>query len=1243
MSRRDKYSMLRIALFGLPLLLVLLLSSSAWWLLKTSSGAAWLWNYFENAAAGSVRSHRLDGDLASGLVIHGLEYRAGTVELSIRKVEIKAVPGVWPLAIRVPSLVLQDVEITNHSAGGQAQDSGDGVHIPTMLEALQLPVAVYVQAAEFNGITLRAEGEPPEAIVESLKFSAALDDELVIEQFTVVAPGIEAHIEGQLALQAPYDVSIAMRGQIEALGGAGMPGLIFPFKLDSSGELENMQFTLASTDHGLEFGDEHLELDVSGRLSATGVGFDRLGLTGSNVDLYADGAVNWSPGKQAGLNLAIRRLDLSPWLQDWPAGERLLGSLELNWSESGLQIQHGELGVAGTDLAITLSADFDLAANTVKGYIDWSDLDWPLTGAPTGFSSPSGRLTVSGSPDQWQAAGGLDIRMGDYPQARLEILGGGDRTSARMAIPGGEVLGGNISGEVGVDWQDALAWDLRVFTNRIDPEPLIPGWPGHLDMEVEARSGTQSEPLRIRLVSMGGSIRGIPLSGRGDFSLAGDVMTFERVGFDDVELSTDEAVLQLDGTASNPAGVSLKFNGRLPSGLLEGASGSIDLEGRYSSDAGNSILDVHLQALDLNWNGFSAREVSVNTQSIKGSGPVPGMQLHALGLMWRDTMLDEFSVALEPAGERFRLEADLAAGSIAMTTALTLAPENQHDPFGHPWQGEIDTLDLTAGEAYVFELQARAPLEWDFGSVSLSPLCVRETSGANFCVNGYYKAASDWSLVTDVATVPLDYLRDALDLGVRFEQYLEGRLEWHQANGQSPTGGADFRISPGRILEADDNYVLAESSEGKFGFSLNKGNLESGVLDIELPGNGFIDMDFKVMDIAEANGGDLEGHVVARLDDLGLIGHLVLPAVDDIDGQFESDIQLGGKLANPSIDGVFNFSNGLVRYSPVGLTLKNIELDGQLEKNYRGSLNGKFQVGEGVGSIDGHVLFEDIENLQADISFSGDRLLLVNTDDLKISTETDLKIGLSQQRVDIDGYIRIPSAQLTPTNLLVDKVGDSEDLLVEDHDKGATTSANKKQSETEVYGRLEVAFGDDVQITVPGVETTISGSVVYNWQGDPVPLANGSYRLNGKVDVYGPDLAINNGAISFPTVPADNPLLNIRAEREIFGNTQIRAAGVQVIGTLKRPVVEAYTVPVTNEDRAWTLLVTGTDFDQSQGVGGFDVGTYIAPKLYVSYGISLFEDENVISARYDLKKSFGIKITSGQRETGADVSYTIDK
>ena len=138
-------------------------------------------------------------------------------------------------------------------------------------------------------------------------------------------------------------------------------------------------------------------------------------------------------------------------------------------------------------------------------------------------------------------------------------------------------------------------------------------------------------------------------------------------------------------------------------------------------------------------------------------------------------------------------------------------------------------------------------------------------------------------------------------------------------------------------------------------------------------------------------------------------------------------------------------------------------------------------------------------------------------------------------------------------------------------------------------------------------------------------------------------LRVTRGRIGFPDIPADNPHLNIRAEREIFGNSQISRAGLMVAGTLRRPVIEAYTVPMTNRHRAQTLLITGSDFNFEQGVGAVDVGFYILPRLYLSYGIGIFEDGNVISARYDLGRGFGVKATSGERETGLDINYRIER
>jgi translocation and assembly module TamB len=98
-----------------------------------------------------------------------------------------------------------------------------------------------------------------------------------------------------------------------------------------------------------------------------------------------------------------------------------------------------------------------------------------------------------------------------------------------------------------------------------------------------------------------------------------------------------------------------------------------------------------------------------------------------------------------------------------------------------------------------------------------------------------------------------------------------------------------------------------------------------------------------------------------------------------------------------------------------------------------------------------------------------------------------------------------------------------------------------------------------------------------------------------------------------------------------------------VAGTLKRPVVEPYTVPMTTRERAQTLLVTGSDFNYEQGVGAVDVGMYVLPRLYVSYGIGVFEDGNVLKVRYDLGRGFGVTATSGQRETGLDINYIIER
>jgi len=1289
----------KILLLALPVVILLMVSVPVWWLLHTASGAAWVWNRVQGLDAVEVRAARVTGDLASGLVFEDLAYRSDAADVSVRRAELQAGPGWWPLSVEVRKLTLLDTDVLLHAAGNAAEPAAGNTDAGSLLAGLAPPVPVNAGQVELNNIVVRREDGLALARVDSVSFGASLGNQLLIDHLEIVAPGFESRIRASLALAEPFELSVDADNRLEYPVEFRAEPLVLPFRLLGSGNLGKLKLGLTSPATGLQldgvindpldraqwdlranldhialpedFGGQDITLSdislegqgdlnewsfdlgsklqegqsentrvaIAGTGTPGGVEITGATFTGDGLDLDVSGKLDWSEQLRASVTTVIRRLDLSPWVADWPAGDFLAGELELEWSGQGLKVPKGRLGIDGTRTSVDFAADVDIAAETVNARLNWNHLAWPPKGSAAVFTSRSGRLDVSGGITDWRANGQLDIQLGEYPRGRFGIEGGGGRTSARFRVAEGEILGGGVRGEVGADWSGDLAWDAAINAHGIDPGPILSDWPGKLDGDIRIESGGQPQRTRIDIASLQGLLRGVPVKARGGIEITDSGLSFESL-----DVNTDDAQLRLDGVMSGPDGVIFSFDGELPSMLLQGARGKARVEGRYSDAAAHPLLELEAHAVDLAWNGIDVGTLAISTSGTSGAEPPPVLQLDATSVSWQDVRLDTLSLAVNPEGDQYRVDLAIAEKDVVLNSVVMMTPGSPGIGLDSDWRGLLSRFDVDVGPAYSFGLQQPAAFTWSSSTVSMQPMCLSETAGPSVCLDFDYQSNGDWSLVADANAVPFDYLRDILDLDLHFEQTLEGHMEWRQTHDKPPSGGADFRITAGRIMDLLDNEVLTTSKEGKFAFTLQNGNLESGVLDLEFPGTGFIDIDFAVLDIAGEDGQKLQGRAVTRLDSLTLVGQLALPRVDAVDGRFESDIQIGGNLKNPELDGEFSLANGRIEYTPAGFRLDDIDVRGRVQKRDAGDFKGSFRAGEGVASFDGHFLFDDAGSPQLTVDLHGGPLTLANTDTLKILAEPDLEAGFAPGRIDLDGRVTIPTASLTPATLEFEVVRDSEDLVVVSPEtETARVPENASTVENSIFGQLEVALGDDVHVKVPGIETRITGSTTFSWSGDVMPMAQGGYNIRGKVDIYGPTLRISNGTVSFPGVPANSALLNIRAGRDIYGNTQIRSAGVQVIGNLKHPVLEAYTVPITSEDRAWTLLVTGTDFDQAQGVSGFDLGTYIAPKLYVSYGVSLFEDENVVSARYDLKKGFGVKVTSGQRETGLDVSYTINR
>jgi translocation and assembly module TamB len=255
-----------------------------------------------------------------------------------------------------------------------------------------------------------------------------------------------------------------------------------------------------------------------------------------------------------------------------------------------------------------------------------------------------------------------------------------------------------------------------------------------------------------------------------------------------------------------------------------------------------------------------------------------------------------------------------------------------------------------------------------------------------------------------------------------------------------------------------------------------------------------------------------------------------------------------------------------------------------------------------------------------ELTLAGDNLLLIDVPDVRAVANTDLQIAFDGQALNIDGVLDIPSARIRPSDLGTSKVYESEDVIIVAGElpEKLVADADAGASAIQVFGNLKTSLGDDVIVDLDVAEADISGAVDLTWSGDLIPMAEGRLTIDGEILAFGQRLDITEGQIRFPRGPVDDPYLRLR------------------------PTIEAYTNPMTTEERALTLLVTGSDFDLEQGVGSVDFGTYIAPRVFVSYGIGLFDTENVIRVRYDLTRGFGITGTSGERDSGLDLSYRFE-
>ena len=791
---------------------------------------------------------------------------------------------------------------------------------------------------------------------------------------------------------------------------------------------------------------------------------------------------------------------------------------------------------------------------------------------------------------------------GDLPPGEFEIDSQGDRDSVRGRIIDSEVFGGKIAGEVAYSWRDAQPWRASLDVENVQLAWLLPDWPAEVSGRIDSEGAVHPFAMHAVLDGVRGVLRGETFQADGVVDIEdGDVTVNE------LRVSHGESTALLDGALMKPKG--LDFNARIAdlSLYVEALDGEVAAAGAISLAESGGFLDA-----------------TVNSSSVV----IGGQAIAAL----------EAKLAASDAGQSL----EIAAVYREMPARLLLksALADWRKPLEPVFEGQLEAFEIDFGDEHSVTLSAPAAVRLADNEFTIDDFCVADQLGGSLCAAANWRDINDYGVQLDLQELSLGIIEHVTDAPLRFEQRVSGTFLWEQRFGAGPRGSGRLTASPGNIIAADQGSPIA-TGDGVLDFEIENGRLLRGDLVLPFPGRGEVKGDISVADVRLGAESGVSGNLDVDISSIRVLSRLTA-LVDSASGALQAKLTIGGTVAEPFLDGEFSLKNGGFTYAPAGLELSEVNIAGTMNQDYRFDLSGTFRAGKGTGQIVSRADYTNVDEPGLMFRLRGERLTLVNVPDVLVEADTDIDVALGRETLAINGKVLVSNALIKPRNIAVNKITESDDVVIVAGELPDVQEESTSQADRQFSGELNVTLGNSVVVDLELAKAKIKGAANFDWQGGAMPIATGRYLIEGNIEAFGQVLEIADGSVHFPEVPADQPFIRIMAEREIFGNTQVKRAGVLIDGPVRRPTVEAYTQPHTTEERALALLVTGSDFDYEEGVGAIDFGTYIAPRLFVSYGIGVFEPENIIRARFDLTKALGIQVTSGSEESGVDLNYRFE-
>ncbi len=1225
----------------LTLLLLLLLPATLLYIVLTERGTQLLFDAAQRFVPLEIQYS--SGSLGGQLQIERLRYQTQSLSLALDDVLVVIEPDcLWRSVFCFRQLQAERLDIAVLS---ETEDSTSPPEAGSTKEAVQLivfPIPIEVASLEIASVRIRwpggqwqqgpAHGEV--RILNSLvEFASVtlLEPILTLEESTnavatdlTTLPSISLPLELAITRAELLNPTVDLYGEAHALQSIGLQGSWYGSKL------------------------RLLQVD------ADGGELGKLSLHGA-LDFSAD----WPLEGELAIHLA--QAPLPPWMHGREATLSFggdLASLALKLSSEGTPkiTAQAEIDAIDPQLPFTASMSatavgklLDDAIEDMPSLLDDITLESPLSVSATGTASAQEfKVQAAASGLGYEA---LQLSLAArHEQGRIVL----DALSLQDIAGENQLVG---SGEITLG--DGIGWSLALDSPGLDLPQLSEYAQGRMAGHLNSSGSVRGDRWKVEIsdVDLQGKVNNLAAQISGFAGLEnGMLLSHSSL---QAELNGAQLKLQTSGHDQEPGHLELGVDDL--GDWLPGSGGQLQLQAEIA--AGGLQYQVLGTARGIHWRDFRIEEGRISgkyrasedhtfeldgtlTDIAMGESKLNALRLQAAG------DADTQSVTVDSQGD---IAGRLAVGGTAQDGLWqgSMAPALLQTELGDwqlpeavaiTWSAHEQRLTL-AGHCWIQEHVRLCPGDWSVGRMGGGSL----------------------ELFGDLAFLqPL--LPEGMQLGGEIQAIVD--TDWNPNEGITIEGRSQVS-SPmlSRQFGQDESATTGwDRSDTNFRYDRNGLQLDSSLQQ----------KNRKEMSLALALPPTREDPITGSLE----LDHLQLaplaPFLSEIsylEGNLTGQVQLVGTIDAPLTKGTLSLAGGRLALAGNPSELEKLDLSLDFQGDWAG-VSGSATLGEGELQLTGRL--DSKPELKLTLSLEGHKHVVLYPPSTELLISQNLEITAQNGLLGVTGDIVVHEGTVEIDQLPEGSVALSTDVVQID----VSGKEIREELPFDISLDIRVRIEDRLSLTGSLLQTTLQGDLnLLQEPGQPLQLFGSLSTVGGEIRAYQRRLVIKRGVISFSGTPND-PTVDVRAQRQISGENVI--VGIQVQGRLAGDLtMDIYSDPGMSQGDAMSYLIRGQPLDTGAATGGTamalslaggvvnqstlvstlnrvpgvndlafgadgseedttaNVSGYIGERIYLSYGLGIYQPITVLTARLYLRTRLWLEVVS-QLENSLDLYYSFD-